>query len=176
MRYLVTGVESSGTRFVAKYIAYCLGNIKSMDDPDWVTNKSSGKHIVDHSSLPHGDRDNFRKAEEFGPPKNTIIVVCIRDQNIAGISGGLRHNKSKIKQTLKLINKARDWIKHYLDSDYKVVLFSYETCVFLGQAYLKRFAKKLGITHKNVHIRDANRKYLRWHFGTRRYKRLVKFK
>lgn len=85
MFILVTGPESSGTRWVSQLCASALG-IQGHEKWDGVNRISDVKNAVMHRSLPHGGNDEFINIENIMAPESARfggigrIVVCVRDQ------------------------------------------------------------------------------------------------
>lgn len=161
MNYISVGPESSGTKWVAKYIALSLGVIKKYDDWDGNWEVENEQHKVIHRSLPHSERDNFIDLEDFGNPDNLKVVICIRDRNIAKKSALVLHNRGNNALAEKMLERARKSIIKFINSDYDCYLFSYETATYLKDEYFKLLAQHLNIPHVDIPIRNENLKYLK---------------
>jgi hypothetical protein len=161
MKYLITGLESSCTKIIARTIALNLNIIKDIKDWDGHEQISNDHNLVVHRSLPHGNltRDNFISssyASEFD-----YIVISIRDWNCS--------LESKIKTHQPDSKKAEqehdDGVKHikdiYINNIDKVYLFSYETAFIMQDLYLINFMKNIGIqNYTHVPFTNINKKYI----------------
>lgn len=152
MFILVTGPESSGTRWVSQICAGAL-NIHGHDTWNGHDRINDTMHGVLHRSLPHGSRNGFldmRKivdgeAARFGGIGR--IIVCIRDQTCVYQSSKYAHNKRNTAMTRKNMSKAADICKSLLD-DPRTMLFSYETAMYLKDRYVQTLFTWLGIPKK----------------------------
>jgi hypothetical protein len=157
---LVTGLESSCTRYVSKLIAKNL--IKNSVKNDWSGHgelKDSDHKIV-HFSLPEGSRNNFGTLEYFN--FFDVIVICTRDYHCSLLSKNKIHQKN-----LKKAIGEHDFGKKILQNLYanfyeKIILYSYETSFILGEIYNQNFLKNFkSYNLSNIEVEDVNYKYIK---------------
>lgn len=161
---LVLGRESSATRMVSKFVANLLGITQRVEEWDGRWEIEDNQYQVYHRSLPHGPRDRFVEPEEFGGSDEVLVVLCIRDNNIAYKSAFNTHNKGKKKTADTTDQLARETIAQIITKDeYEFVFFDYEAATYLGDVYLNWWAKEqLGLKNtSNLKVRDENKKYLK---------------
>lgn len=165
MFVLVTGPESSGTRWVSRLCARAL-NIDGHGQWGGVDIIHNDQHGVLHRSLPHGKRANFidiqklmsEHVSRFGDVGH--IVVCIRDQSCAFQSAKRAHNNDDHDMTRKNMQRAATICRALLH-DPTSFLFSYETAMYLRDGYVRLLTDRLGRPAlKDINYDDANRKYL----------------
>jgi hypothetical protein len=167
-KYLIIGLEGSGTRMVAQYLAFQLNLTKEFDDWNGKNEISNTKYKVIHRSLPHGPRPKvqsptqFISPKEFGTPKELAVIICIRDININFLTSRPTHNKGSAMLTLNNIAKGIKCIYEVIYSEYKTYLFSYEMAFALQHYYFWQLNKFLDIpiTKKfKFKITNENAKY-----------------
>lgn len=164
--FVITGPESSGSRFIARVIAHVTGKDKRY--LDWNGIKMNGKLgddlIILHLSQPHNRPTKFSSLRDF---KNLLkgyelkFIITTRDQNIV--------KKSKIKSYFETAKSAKEHqilsrkilteiIKHE-----SCFIWSYETQQYLREIYFQKLYEFLGV-NTNFFPRDlfdANQKYLK---------------
>ena len=164
-KYLVVGLESSCTKFVANLIAYNLGLIESYGDyvksEDFIHDtKCNDEYLVAHRSLPFSARNSFIDTEYANNFDH--VVLSIRDFQCSLMSKNGIHQRNLDKATheheagrivlQQLFKNLRD----------KITLFSYESAYILGQFYLEDMLKKLDLENpKTFTVQEINRKYIK---------------
>lgn len=153
--YLIIGLESSCTRYVSKLIALNLNLINDESEWDGHYEISNETHIVVHRSLPHGDRYNF--IDNWHTYDH--IVICTRDHHCALQSKLNWHQQ--VKPYAEHENEVgKSIIRSIVVSEYKWVIYSYETAFLIGHSYNAHILYSLGISYnKTLKIHDINKKY-----------------
>lgn len=160
-KYIVVGLESTGTRIVSQMIANNLGIIKNyLDwDPYESDDVFNDKYLVTHQSLPHAERDNYIGLKEIS--KYDYIILTTRDWNCSLIS--------KINNHQPDFNSATDEhkrgivvMKNIINSfNNKVYIFSLESAVIFQSLYVNKFLKQININfNKTPYFYDLNKKYI----------------
>lgn len=157
--YLVIGLESSCTKFVAKLIAVNSGVIKNFDDWLGFHSISDGTILVSHRSLPHGDRDNFISLQEI--ELYDKVVICTRDFNCSLLSKNKDHQED-LKEAYNEHIEGSLMLQMILSSlENKPYLFSYETALIMQNAYLHRFLDDIGLYPRVLpEVKNVNLKYV----------------
>ena len=168
MFVLVTGPESSGTRWVSKLCARSLGldPAAKWDGTDLIHN---GTNCVMHRSLPHGNRHHFPNLRELADKHQKRfggtghIVVCLRDTTCIFYSAKRARNHNRHNLTRENMARAVEICTDLLTSDVRAFPFSYESAVFLRVAYAKlALFDRLGVPGlKDIQAYDGNKKYFR---------------
>ncbi|MBD3196226.1 MAG: hypothetical protein GF317_14305 [Candidatus Lokiarchaeota archaeon] len=168
MKYLVVGLEASGTKMVAKYTAMQLGITDKFNDWKGRNRIKNKQNEVIHRSLPYGtrktikDRPYYAVHEHFGLPKEVKIIICIRDITATFLSSLKNHNKENIALTVNNMQTGLKYIYSYLKSKYKCFIFSYEMALFLGIKYfweINKFFELPIYKNKTFEIKNGNFKY-----------------
>jgi len=160
-KYLVLGLESSGTRIVSQLIAINLGVIDKADDWDIYNNDNvfNENFLVTHKSLPHGNRDNYIKIDQCR--EYDYIIIASRDFNASLISKINNHQpdkKSSFKEHSYGIKVIQDIISLIKDN---VFIFSLESAFLIQDPYVENFLSKINIKYsKNIIFYNLNKQYM----------------
>lgn len=159
----VIGPESSGSKLVARICSHVL-QIQDFDDWNGTAWSDRGEHKVCHRSLPYNLPPKFPDIEEWISTHHESYDLCFilttRDITLSELSRIERFSKSK-PQVEAESAKAREIMLDVLRKPYPVLIWSYETFMFLGLAYLKQLYQFLGVQSDFCPpIIDGNRKRL----------------
>lgn len=155
--YLVTGLESSCTRYVSILLARNLGVLP--DGETWNGHDRihrGGIHVF-HRSLPHGGRDNYID-EDFWMSFD-VVILCTRDL-VCSLESKVKWHQADRNLAVKEQEKAAGVAASILNSHGKVEIYSYESAFLLGRAYNETFFRRIGVPY-SVHEEtvDVNSKY-----------------
>lgn len=162
--YLVTGLESSTTKLVAKLLAYNLDIIYDLNVKTWDGNWeiSNEYNKVTHRSIPHGDQDLYIDGEYAS--QFDFVIIVTRDWYCSLRSKVATHQPNFGTAAMEHV-KGRACLLDIFDTfedqyNERLFLFSYETAFILRRRYLEAFFKNLGISKpKTTKILDINGKY-----------------
>ncbi len=159
---LVTGPESTGSRLIARTIATAIG-ICNFEEWDGHGDRKSETDFVMHRSLPHNDPPNWIDIDEIknGVAKDYTfyVIFCTRDIHIIARSKVFRFIKSNKVIQLEARN-AKTIISDHLNNN--SFIWSYETFMYLKEAYLQRLYQFLDIKSEFMpSIEDGNQKYIK---------------
>ena len=155
MKILVTGLENSCGKVVSKILAQNLkvegheeydGNMRVLDD----------NHLVSHMSLPSGERTFFfiPKIKDWD-----AIIVVTRDYNCA-LESKVRTNQTDRKFAIQENEKGLYILSGMMKFD-NVHVFSYESWFLLGDAYVSKILKNIGIEYTDtLQAENCNEKYI----------------
>jgi hypothetical protein len=136
----VFGPESSGSKLIAKICSHVL-DIDRYGDWNGGSWSDHGLHKVYHRSLPYGIPPRFpdiiKLIAENEKDYDLYFILTTRDISISEISRFKRFSKPHDQLQLESA-KAREIITDLLKSDQKCFIWSYETLMFLQQAYLNQ--------------------------------------
>lgn len=148
----VIGLEGSGTRWVRDILRYTVGNDR-----------------VTHFSLPRfyaGEGRYFHQTAHYGDTSRDKFVIVVRDSECA-----MRSNLQFCNNELEVAERNRDAVRQILweyisDPNFDTHIFSYETAVYLQDAYVLPFVQSVTgrpfpVWNRQIEYRDGNKKYLR---------------
>lgn len=143
----VFGPESSGSKLIAKICSHVL-DIDRYGDWHGGSWSDHGLHKVYHRSLPYSNPPRFpdiaKLIAENEKDYDLYFILTTRDITISKLSRFQRfakpYNQSQVESA-----KAREIITDLLNSDHKCFIWSYETFMFLQQAYLNQLYHFLGV-------------------------------
>ena len=156
---IVVGPESTGSRLVAKICAHVLG-LASFGDWDavgWIENE---RHRVCHRSLPYGLPEKWpdvtRWVRSNWRHSDIRFILVTRDLTLSHLSRRKRFGKS-LATCRQQSERARAIMIDIMDNRYQYLLWSYETFMFLGEAYLRELYEFLGVESSYCpELRDGN--------------------
>lgn len=161
--FLVTGLESSCTKFVAQMIATSAYITKTTSEWDGHNYIENDHFVVMHRSLPHGERNNFISVE-FANCFDKVIIST-RDFYASMLSKNRDHQKNSRKARREHragTERLRQIYSQLID---KTHIFSYETAYLLGQPYIDTFLESIGFDLAYVtdpfKIRNINQKCMK---------------
>lgn len=156
-KYLVIGMESTCTKYVAFLLAYNLGIVSYKNEWDATEFIENEQVSVTHRSLPHGDRSNFLSLQDC--EDYDFIVMTTRDF-YCSLQSKIRVHQPEIEMAGKEHLHARSLLQEFYQN-LNVTVWSYESAFILGEAYTKRFLNNLGFEHpKVIELNDINFKYI----------------
>lgn len=161
-KYLVIGLESSGTRLLSKILAFNLQIIDSPDDWDAFDEISNNMYSVTHRSMPHGAKGHGR----FIPSLDYInsfdcVLIISRDINCV-INSKLNSHDNDINSVRKDNKESIKILKNAINSHKNLHIFSYETAENFQDSYVEYFLNKIGITMSDhVKFNNENKKYFK---------------
>jgi len=155
----VVGPEGSGSKLAARICAAALG-IAAFDEWDGDGWSDGGTHKVLHRSLPYGDPPRFpdvaRWIADHEGQWDLYLVLTTRDRTLSHYSRMSRFPKS-LRQVRSESEEARAIMAEILGSGRKRFIWSYETFMFLGGAYLEELQRFLGVDSTVLpHLVDGN--------------------
>lgn len=156
--FLVTGLESSCTRYVSVLLASNLGLIPvgGWDGHDELGDEN---FLVTHRSLPHGSRDAFISEPYWSSFKT--VVLCTRDLNCSLESKMNWHQRDRDKAE-KEQEVGRMVMAEILSKHSNVEVYSYESSFLLGRVYNEVFMSKLGLRYvSHSETKEINSKYFK---------------
>lgn len=166
---IVIGPESSGTLFISRIIVHALGIRNSVAEAKF-GNYGSLENDTDrvyHISLPTSPKAVFMDIAEIIEAdrkqfKEVYVVICTRDITISEKSR-LKRMTFRTSKDVKLHSeKARIIINGIMENFDNWFLWSYETFMFLQNAYLEKLYKFIGVNGKfEFLIEDGNKKYIK---------------
>lgn len=160
-KYIVIGLESTGTRIVSQMIANNLEIIEDISewDPYNSDDVLNDYYLVTHKSLPHSERDNYISLEEID--QYDYIIITTRDWSCSLVSKLENHQPDPAsaidehKVGASIMRQITDFLSH------KVYIFSIESAVILQDVYIEYFLKQLDIKlNHRVDFYDLNKKYI----------------
>ena len=162
----VTGKEGTGCSLLSRTLAHALGicDFESWNGASPHIACSSGDK-VQHTSLPYGGGDgNWPDVTEWidsNRDHEQYFVITTRDVHISEKSKMLKCGKD-LPQVQRETEGAHRILTEILSSEHRTFIFSYETFMFLKEAYLQRLYRFLGIESDFMPpLKDGNRKYLK---------------
>lgn len=156
MNFLVTGLESSCTRYVSKILAENLG-ITPRDGWNGHNKAEGNGHSVVHRSLPHKDRDNFITKDLWMDFE--VVIICTRDLNCSLESKVMHHQRDR-RLAVEEQEKGRVVMSEILRTHPKAEIFSYESAFSIGEEYNKMFFKRIGVNYlRHNETKEINAKY-----------------
>lgn len=163
---LVLGPEKSGSKLAAR-IAADLCGIAMFSRYDGVDSVSNYRGTVYHTSLPRRFPAEFPDIYRLLPGMmdeydSINIILCTRSPGISKISIE-RDFKRSHDDVQRHYSKAMDVCRE-LYRYYECLVWSYESFLFLGTAYINEMARYLGVTHVSpelfsINIVDGNQKW-----------------
>ncbi len=170
---LVTGPESAGNRLLTATISKATG--LEHDDAafeGWIEGgrPAKGRGFVALRTMPHGGLAGerlFYDAVKFGRQlqdegHRVDVIIPIRDRTVSILSKAREHTEGDMARAMQEMDTAADQVRHIINSELRVFLFSYESWMYLGQAYLVQLYKWLGIYSAwSPTLSDGNVKYMR---------------
>ncbi len=171
----VIGPEGSGSTLIAKLISTALNNTADWNgrgfnccnevacdkETGYVKPHKDVEHLVCHRSLPFMYDPLWPPVEEWRNEYDAYFVICTRDINISKLSIIKRFGR-KAATIDEHHNKARAIITNLLQTHQNSFVWSYESFMFLREAYFKRLLHFLGqeSNYFPEFLNDANLKYL----------------
>lgn len=151
---IVLGTESSGSTLIAVTIARALG-IENYEGRQW-SEENEKEDKVCHNSLPAGKEiKEWPNIDKFALP-NRSFVLCTRDKNCIILA----EKSQGIKAATEQNEKAKKIMTKFLETE-RCFIWSYETFMFLEDAYLKILYNFLGINSTYMpKLKDGNEKYI----------------
>jgi len=161
---MVIGPGGTGSKMIANVMAHVLNihEYGTWDSNGWC---ESDTHRVCHRSLPYGHYisrypDIQKWIESYKNSHQLYFVLTTRDITISGLSRKRRFGHSDNK-CLKDDEKARKIMTDVLQSGHPGMIWSYESFVFLQNAYLQQLYDFIDVESDfTPEIRDANAKLL----------------
>ncbi len=171
----VIGPESSGSTLLAQIISAalngdqewsgrgfnCCNKGKCDADNGYMFPHEEVEHLVCHRSMPFLQEAVWPPIEKWKEHYDATFVISTRDTTISKLSVVNRFNRSP--ETVEAHQeRARKDITQLLKEDSKTFLFSYETFMYLGDAYIQELYQFLGIKSDYMpeSLRDGNLKYV----------------
>ncbi len=171
----IIGPESSGSTLIAQIISAALNGdtawsgrgFNCCNSPfcdratDFTKPCSQVEHLVCHRSLPFGQKPEWPPIKEWQSMYEAYFVLCTRDSTISALSVKKRFQR-KSEHIAEHQSLAREILTDLLKSKAKSFLWSYETFMFLKEAYLEEIFSFLDLTsdYRPAEIKDANPKYI----------------
>jgi hypothetical protein len=156
----VIGPESSGSMLIAKICAHVLGILPygEWNGVGWC--ERSDGHRVCHRSLPFGDPPQYPDIErwiaDYSSGYDVYFVLTTRDLSISELSRFERWARPFAHSRHESLI-AREIMVRVLSGPQARMLWSYETFMFLGDAYLKELYEFLRIESVfSPRLLDAN--------------------
>lgn len=158
-RYLVIGLESTGTRVVSKLLALNLNIISHESEWDAVDEINDGVNSVTHRSMPHGIKGDDRFIPSVGYIETfDRIIITTRDINVVKISK-LKHDSDA--DSILIDNDICTAILRAVMNTKMCHIFSYESAVMLQDSYIENFFHAMGIrAGKYIEFSNENKKYI----------------
>lgn len=158
---LIVGPEGSGSSLVSRIIAHVVG-ATTFDKWKGLGNVQGNGWKVMHRSLPSLKRPRFYDIEKMIRKHKTYalhLVLTTRDVTMAQTSAMARFPRTDAEAKAHT-ERARD-IMAGLMRNHVCLVWSYETFVFLGDAYLERLYAFLGVESDfPPPLYDANKRRL----------------
>lgn len=163
---IITGPESSGSRFIARIVAYVVGKDEYYNK--WNGHEINGKMgddiLVIHWSQPAYRPEKFFTLKEFKEKfyqYKLFFIVTTRDRSIINKSKILRWAASDAQ--LKWHDERSKQILSEIILETNCFIWSYETCLLLGKVYLKKLYDFLQVQSNffPLDLMDANKKYIK---------------
>jgi hypothetical protein len=157
----VVGPESSGSTLIARIIHQALGGIKWSgrgfnccdagrcdEGSSYTLPCSPVGDLVCHRSLPF--KDSWPPIDKWNEIYESKYILCTRDENISHSSHLIRFNWKDEQLLAKEKERALSLMKDLMyDKDIPTFIWSYETYILLGRAYLDTLADFLNIPREN---------------------------
>lgn len=167
--YVITGPECSGSSFIAQVIAHACGVDSTFQQWDGrgQLGRLGDKIIILHRSQPYGPDLRFitmRELETIYENYELRFILTTRDRSISAVSNKHRRNRP-IDLQIEHEERALVIMKEIMSSQHRFFIWSYETFMFLRDAYLHQLYARLVDTTtpfypSNASIKDANKKYV----------------
>lgn len=163
--YIITGPESSGSRFIARVISYVVG--KDRHYRDWDGYKINGKIgddlLVIHLSQPSGPMQfhSLNRFKEMLSGYSLYFIITTRDQNIIQRSKiKNHHNSAETAKAHKI--KSQQILGEILQNE-QCFIWNFETQIYLEKVYFQKLYDFLQISSDFFppDLLDANKKYMK---------------
>lgn len=143
----IIGPESSGSKLVARICAHVL-NIVDFNEWDGSAWCDMGNHKICHRSLPYNIPPQFPDITKWIRDNENDFkihfVLTTRDITISQLSRSERWSKHQ-EQTVRESTIAKKIMSQVMQSSFPHIIWSYETFMFLGTAYLQHLYKFLEV-------------------------------
>jgi hypothetical protein len=164
--YIITGPESSGSVFISRVVSYVVGKDASYGQWDgYGMNGKIGDDIVClHRSQPYANAETYYTLEQYQEDfsgYDIYFIVTTRDMHISAISKAKRFKRNQ-KEILENKKVSREILTRIMSSNEKSFVWSYETMLYLGEAYFKKLYEFLKVDSSFVpgDMKDGNKKYI----------------
>ena len=162
----VVGTESSGSKLIARILAQALGirPYGTWNASGWATSPGS-PHRICHRSQPYGAEGHFSdigRWNEENRGSDIRYVICTRDVTISERSRRQRWPERPQGLLDEQTERARQIMREVMRTC-AYTIWSYETFMFLRDAYLQELYRFLGITSTFMpeDVTDGNAKHVR---------------
>ncbi len=162
----VFGPESTGSMLVARICAHVLEiqSFNTWDGVGWCENSEVG-HKVLHRSLPYGlnppQYPDISQLQDENRHLEHYFILTTRDISLAGLSKRQRFKKSK-GQVENEMEMARKIMAEIMTNESNVMIWSYETFMYLKSTYLNQLYKFLNVAADFMpDLIDANKKRIK---------------
>jgi len=163
--FVITGPESSGSVYISKIIAHVVGKSSFGDWPGYGLCGQIGDDIVVlHRSQPFMEWNKYFTLDQFKEMFDgyQIYFICTtRDITISNISKVNRFGRNQ-QACAENLQKSRSIVAEILANQELSIIWSYETFIYLGPAYLEILYRFLNVRSNFYpdNIIDGNTKYL----------------
>lgn len=164
---IVTGTESSGSKFISKNIAYSLGITKTLESWSGGGKITKGDITIFHKSQPATSADRYTELSQIYkkfPDHQYFFILTTRYYKISNSSKVNRFKRSN-KQLIDNLANSRRILKEIIKSGEKYFIWNYETMLFLEREYFDCLYDFLHIDQPlrqyPTNIKDGNEKYLK---------------
>lgn len=164
--YIITGPEASGSRFIARVIAYVVGKDRKYKswDGHGVNGEIGDDVLVVHHSQPAFRPAKFSPLERFQTlfkDYDRFFIITTRDQNIIR-SSKRRQYRNSVEELKQHENRSKEIMTDIFLKE-RCFIWSYETQFYLKRAYFQKLYDFLGIQSDFYpsDLFDANQKYIK---------------
>jgi hypothetical protein len=143
----VLGPESTGSKLIGKVCSHAMGiqEFGTWEGSAW---SDAGGNKVYHRSLPYGLKPKFPDVDawvaEHKDEFDISFVLTTRDITISQLSRYQRWKKPT-QQAAEESETAKQIMLSVMEMPYPYFIWSYETFMFLGEAYLQTLYKFLDV-------------------------------